>query len=136
MIIIGKPVEANYRGSSNYFPGKVSGINSDGTYNIAYDDGDAEDNIKRSYIRTTEAAKATEANSNNANTSGTIGTGDFFLLLFIQFLNSQKLYVFSKYHVLCHHNRTPRSSKRSAFAGVLKETLWRVFCLIFHFASL
>jgi hypothetical protein len=39
----GDVVETNYRGRGRWFPGKIYRINSDGTYNIKYDDGDSID---------------------------------------------------------------------------------------------
>ena len=63
-------MEANYRASGNYFPGKVSAVQPDGTYDILYDDNDSEEGVKRSYLRvsgaTAPAAKAAPAASSNA----------------------------------------------------------------------
>ena len=38
--LLNAAVTVNYRNSGNLFPGKISAVNADGTYNIAYDDGD------------------------------------------------------------------------------------------------
>jgi len=38
----GQAVKVNYRKSGNFYPGKVAKDNGDGTFDIAYDDGDSE----------------------------------------------------------------------------------------------
>ena len=48
---VGEKVEARYRGRSRYYPGKIRSINSDGTYDIDYDDGDKEKKVKTVHIR-------------------------------------------------------------------------------------
>ena len=47
-------VEARYKGKSKYYKGKISRARSDGTYDINYDDGEKEQNVKRSYIKVVE----------------------------------------------------------------------------------
>ena len=37
---------ARWEGQSEWYPGKVEKANDDGTYNIAYDDGDREERAK------------------------------------------------------------------------------------------
>ena len=37
-----------------FFPGKISKVNRDGTYDIKYDDGAAETGVRRSYIKGTD----------------------------------------------------------------------------------
>ena len=49
--IEGQQIEANYRGRGRWFPGRISGINRDGTYNIDYDDGEIERFIGELNIR-------------------------------------------------------------------------------------
>ena len=50
-LAVGTPVEANFRSSGNYFPGKISAARPDGKYDVVYDDNDTEEGIKRSYLR-------------------------------------------------------------------------------------
>ena len=40
--IEGQKIEGNYRGRGRWYPGIISGINRDGTYNVDYDDGEIE----------------------------------------------------------------------------------------------
>ena len=47
----GTKVTVNYNGKGKYFPGQISRVNSNGTYDIKYDDGDSERGVKRSNIK-------------------------------------------------------------------------------------
>ncbi|GMF15318.1 unnamed protein product [Phytophthora lilii] len=47
---VGDPIEANYKNGVKKFPGKISRVQSDGTYDIAYNDGDSERRVPRSRI--------------------------------------------------------------------------------------
>ena len=67
-------MEANYRGSGNYFPGKVVAARPDGTYDIGYDDSDAEDGIKRSYLRVQGASNAAPGGGGGSGGGGDDGT--------------------------------------------------------------
>lgn len=48
---VGDKIEANYQGKSKWYPGKISNINGNNTYNIDYDDGDNEENVLLKNIR-------------------------------------------------------------------------------------
>eukprot|EP00968_Pinguiococcus_pyrenoidosus_P006899 scaffold456_cov252-Pinguiococcus_pyrenoidosus.AAC.1 len=50
----GDKVEARYRGGSKWFPGKITRANRDGTYDIRYDDGDAEKGVEARMVRKAE----------------------------------------------------------------------------------
>merc|ERR1719198_111242 len=50
----GMKVKANYRGKGQYFGGKIKRDNRDGTYDIAYDDGDREMGVREADIRADE----------------------------------------------------------------------------------
>ena len=47
----GTRVEARYRGKSKWYKGKILRANTDGTYDIEYDDGDVERRVAKSLIR-------------------------------------------------------------------------------------
>eukprot|EP00941_MAST-03F_sp_MAST-3F-sp1_P002079 g2079.t1 len=47
----GSRVECNFEGSGEWYKGKIESVNDNGTYNITYDDGDKESNVKKSFIR-------------------------------------------------------------------------------------
>jgi Ca2+-binding EF-hand superfamily protein len=44
-------VEANYKGKGKYYPGKISRARLNGTYDIAYDDGERESGVEGEMIR-------------------------------------------------------------------------------------
>jgi hypothetical protein len=48
---VGVLVEANYRGRGKYFSGKISRVRLNGTYDIAYDDGESEQSVPKDLIR-------------------------------------------------------------------------------------
>ena len=47
----GDKVEARYRGREKYYPGKISRDRGDGTFDIAYDDGERETRVEERLIR-------------------------------------------------------------------------------------
>ena len=47
----GNKIEANYEGDGDYYPGKISQVNANGTCDISYDDGDSELNVRANLIR-------------------------------------------------------------------------------------
>jgi hypothetical protein len=54
----GTRVESNYRGRGKFYPGKISRIRDDGTYDVAYDDGESEMCVPTAWIRSLAAAGA------------------------------------------------------------------------------
>eukprot|EP00935_MAST-01C_sp_MAST-1C-sp1_P002701 g2701.t1 len=58
---VGELVQANYFESGRWFPGKISKANSDGTYDIDYDDGDKEGQVRPSALKAADKAVETEA---------------------------------------------------------------------------
>lgn len=49
-LLIGNAVEGNWQGRGVWYPGKISRVNGDGTFDIAYDDGDHEKAVPRMLI--------------------------------------------------------------------------------------
>ena len=47
---VGDLVTCRYGGGEDAFPGKISLVHTDGTYDVAYDDGDSETNVARFLI--------------------------------------------------------------------------------------
>ena len=47
----GDKVKAKYQSSRSYYPGTIITVNSYGTYDISYDDGDRDQSVERSHIR-------------------------------------------------------------------------------------
>ena len=56
-LVVGSKCEARFQASLNvkwktfWFPGVVDAVNPDGTYNVRFDDGDFEPNVKRRFMR-------------------------------------------------------------------------------------
>ena len=48
---LGDAVEARWQGGDEWFPGRIDAVNPDGTFNIAYDDGDVENRVDTNIIR-------------------------------------------------------------------------------------
>lgn len=47
----GIQIECRYKGGTDFFPGVISGVNFDGSYEIEYDDGDVESNVTVDLIK-------------------------------------------------------------------------------------
>ncbi|CAN0452791.1 unnamed protein product, partial [Discosporangium mesarthrocarpum] len=54
----GDKVEARYRGRGKYYTGRISRVNSDGTFDINYDDGENERGLAEEHIKPRESASA------------------------------------------------------------------------------
>ncbi|CAM9823557.1 unnamed protein product, partial [Choristocarpus tenellus] len=52
----GDKVEARYRGRGKYYRGKIARVNSDGTFDINYDDGEKDRGLAEEHIKPLEAA--------------------------------------------------------------------------------
>ena len=48
---VGTKIEARYKGGSKWFSGRTSNKHADNTYDVIYDDGDFECDVKRHMIR-------------------------------------------------------------------------------------
>ena len=48
---MGARVEGDYGGEGEWYPGTISRVNDDGTYDVAYDDGDHEEAVPRDRVR-------------------------------------------------------------------------------------
>ncbi|CAM9249705.1 unnamed protein product, partial [Sphacelaria rigidula] len=73
----GDAVEAKYRGKgSKYYRGRISRVNSDGTLDIAYDDGDKEVGIEEVHVRFLEGADNRERGCEGDDRSSTLQRGD------------------------------------------------------------
>eukprot|EP00953_Heterococcus_sp_UTEX-ZZ885_P010886 6325-Heterococcus_DN1.PRE.2 len=75
---VGSKILARYRGRDKYYPGIISHVNRDGTYDVDYDDGEKELSVLAEFIKqsnTTErsptrriSSDATTVSSHNSNT--------------------------------------------------------------------
>eukprot|EP00903_Cladosiphon_okamuranus_P006300 g6178.t1 len=50
-LLEGERVEARYKGRSRYYPGKITRVHRDGTYDIDYDDGESERMVEPSLVK-------------------------------------------------------------------------------------
>ena len=48
---VGMRVKARYRGAKEYYGGKITRVNADGSCAITYDDGDREENVNPAFVR-------------------------------------------------------------------------------------
>ncbi|GMI07481.1 hypothetical protein TrLO_g8222, partial [Triparma laevis f. longispina] len=73
----GTTVEARYRGGSRYYPGKISRDNRDGTYDIDYDDGEKEKDVKKSFIKVLSSSSSrSKSPRSNDSSSRSFSRGD------------------------------------------------------------
>ena len=56
----GDVIEARYKGEAKWFPGKIASANDDGTYDVRYEDGDAESRVSEELIRARVKVAAVE----------------------------------------------------------------------------
>ena len=73
-IIEGDKVEANYRGSGRYYKGVINRTNRDGTFDVDYDDGEKEKNVRQSMIRALDSSM--RAAQGRGGGSGPLKRGD------------------------------------------------------------
>ena len=68
----GDKVEARFRGTSSgkIFPGKVRRVNSDGTLDIAYEDGDSDKRIKEKYVKALDAGSDSDRSAKKKKRGG------------------------------------------------------------------
>eukprot|EP00605_Chrysophyceae_sp_TOSAG23-4_P002649 GSChrysophyteH1.ASY1.ANO1.2925.1 assembled CDS len=59
----GDKVEGNYRGRGRWYPGKISRVRANGTYDIDYDDGEKETGLQSDLVRSKEAASSPARNA-------------------------------------------------------------------------
>jgi hypothetical protein len=57
LLSVGEEVEARFGGGANFYKGRITAAHPDGSYDVAYDDGDREVNVDPALIRTLEAPK-------------------------------------------------------------------------------
>ncbi|GMI02110.1 hypothetical protein TrST_g14237, partial [Triparma strigata] len=72
----GTAVEARYRGGSRHYPGKISRDNRDGTYDIDYDDGEKEKDVKKSFIKVLSSSSRSKSPRSKDSSSQSYSRGD------------------------------------------------------------
>ena len=65
----GDKVEARYRGREKYYPGKIDRDRRDGTYDIAYDDGERETRVEARLIRKKRGSSRSRSRSRSRSPS-------------------------------------------------------------------
>jgi len=61
-------VEARYRGKLKWYPGKITRVRLDGTYDIDYDDGEKETNVEAELVRSVGGGKDDDDNKKSSKT--------------------------------------------------------------------
>ena len=60
---VGTRVEARYRGRSKKYPGKISRVHADGTFDVSYDDGESETRVEARLITALDAGSDSDRRS-------------------------------------------------------------------------
>ena len=71
---IGQRVEARFGGKGKYFGGKITRVNGDGSYDIAYDDGDSERGVMAELIRGVKTIESSSSSSAASASEYAVGT--------------------------------------------------------------
>ena len=67
---VGSKVVANYKGKGNWYPGEITRDRRDGTFDIAYDDGEPESRVDELLIRIVGGASGLLASSSSGRNQG------------------------------------------------------------------
>merc|ERR1711871_1268539 len=71
---VGTKVEARYKGRDKFYPGVITRVRSNGTYNINYDNGEQELYVTRDFIRIVGTHRSrTPERSGRGGTDGSYG---------------------------------------------------------------
>merc|ERR1711871_1036162 len=66
---VGDAVQCRYGGGEAKYPGKISSVNADDTYDIAYDDGDSEQGVHKELIELMSQAEPEPEPETGASTT-------------------------------------------------------------------
>ena len=72
----GDKVEARYRGGGKFYPGKIVRDNRDGTFDIDYDDGEKEKDVKKRLINKIKDTKKKSNNASDTEADDSLSRGD------------------------------------------------------------
>ncbi|KAE9044794.1 hypothetical protein PR001_g5224 [Phytophthora rubi] len=70
---VGDAIKARYKKGTNLFPGKITRVRSDGTYDVRYDDGDTEMYVESSFIQGEDKPKSREEADDKKSTGFAVG---------------------------------------------------------------
>ncbi|KAG7397797.1 hypothetical protein PHYBOEH_000178 [Phytophthora boehmeriae] len=73
---VGDVVKARYKKGKKVFPGKVTRVRSDGTYDIEYDDGDVEMRVDAEMIEFSESMKREDDDNDRSTSKKVLKVGD------------------------------------------------------------
>jgi hypothetical protein len=59
---LGQEIEARYRSKPKWFPGKISRVNDDGSFDISYHDGEKEFGVRETNIQAVEVSPLRQLN--------------------------------------------------------------------------
>merc|ERR1712037_862042 len=76
---VGTAIEARYGGKAKWYKGKISRVNSNGTYDVLYSDGDKERGVKKHLIRkvggSSKKSKDSDAGTDDDDDDGKLKVG-------------------------------------------------------------
>merc|ERR1711975_1248 len=64
---VGTAIEARYGGKTKWYKGKISRVDSNGTYDVLYSDGDKERGVKKHLIRKVGGSSKSSKSSKNSD---------------------------------------------------------------------
>ncbi|KAE9026168.1 hypothetical protein PF011_g2701 [Phytophthora fragariae] len=70
---VGDAIKARYKKGTKLFPGKITRVRSDGTYDVRYDDGDTEMYVESSFIQGEDKPKSREEADDKKSTGFAVG---------------------------------------------------------------
>mgnify|MGYP003328269067 CR=1 FL=1 len=73
----GDAVEARFEGGEDWFAGRISRVNADGTFEIAYDDGGRDSRLRARFVRREGGGKKKKTSRRDDSGTDTAGEDDF-----------------------------------------------------------
>ena len=71
-LLVGAKVEGNWEGEGYWYRGVIAVVNPDGTYDIQYDDGEAEEHVKIDLLRLVEPEEGATPDGDNKSDAGEV----------------------------------------------------------------
>eukprot|EP00947_MAST-08B_sp_MAST-8B-sp1_P002333 g2333.t1 len=72
---VGQRVKARFAGRGHFYPGRIEAVNADGTFAVAYADGDEEDSVAAEFIQAIPTTPSAGAGGEGGGEGGAAGSG-------------------------------------------------------------